>query len=110
MLRSVHLLTDQLRLGAVRVCTLKNGRSFQEQITVWEPGHLFCYKPDVDAAGFPFKEAEACWKVEPNAGGSRLSYRLRYEPKSLAKDLLNYPLLQTYGVYQIRKMLRSYDA
>jgi len=110
MLRSVHLLSDRLNVGAIRVCTLKKGRSFHEQITVWEPGHRYCYKPDVEAAGFPFKEAEACWKVETNAGGSRLTYRLQYKPKSFAKDLLNYPLLRTYGVWQIRKMLRSYDA
>lgn len=109
MLSSVHLLSDRLDVGSMRVCTLKSGRSFHEQITVWEPGHRYCYKPDVEAAGFPFKEAEACWTVEPNAEGSRLGYRLRYQPKSIAKDLLNYPLLRTYGVWQIRKMLRSYE-
>ena len=109
MLSSVRLLTDRLRVGAMRVCTLKSGRSFQEEITVWEPGHRYCYKPDVEAAGFPFKEAEACWTVEPSSGGSRLSYRLQYEPRSFTKDMLNYPLLRTYGVWQIRKMLRSYS-
>jgi ribosome-associated toxin RatA of RatAB toxin-antitoxin module len=110
MLTSVHLLSENLHVGAVRVCTLKSGRSFHEQITVWEPGHRYCYKPDVEAAGFPFKEAEACWTVEAKTGGSTLSYRLQYEPKSRGKDLLNYPLLRTYGVWQIRKMLQSYDA
>lgn len=109
MLSSVHLLSHRLDVGSLRVCTLKSGRSFHEQITVWEPGHRYCYKPDVEAAGFPFKEAEACWTVEPNAEGSRLGYRLQYQPKSIAKDLLNYPLLRTYGVWQIRKMLRSYE-
>lgn len=109
MLSSVHLLSHRLDVGSLRVCTLKSGRSFHEQITVWEPGHRYCYKPDVEAAGFPFKEAEACWTVEPNAEGSRLGYRLQYQPKSIAKDLLNYPLLRTYGVWKIRKMLRSYE-
>jgi hypothetical protein len=108
MLSSVRLLTDQLHVGAKRICTLKSGRSFHEAITVWEPGHRYCYKPDVEAAGFPFREAEACWTVEPSYRGSRLSYRLQYEPRSFAKDMLNYPLLRTYGVWQIRKMLRSY--
>src|SRR6516165_3896943 len=104
MLSSVRLVSDRLQVGAVRVCTLKSGRSFQEEITAWEPGHRYCYKPNVEAAGFPFKEAEACWTIEPISGGSRLSYRLQYKPKSFAKDLLNYPLLRTYGVWQIRKM------
>src|SRR5215468_4673114 len=88
MLSSVHVLSDSLRVGAMRVCTLKSGRSFQEEITVWDPGHRYCYKPGVEAAGFPFKDAEACWTIEPESGGSRLSYRLQYTPKSLAKDLL----------------------
>ena len=109
MLSSVHLVSNRLHVGAMRLCTLKSGRSFNEQITVWEPGHRYCYKPDVEAAGFPFKEAEACWTVEPNDGGSRLGYRLQYEPKSIAKDLLNYLLLRTYGIWQIRKILHSYE-
>jgi hypothetical protein len=33
---------------------------------------------------------------------------LYYEPKSQLRDLINYPLLRTYGVWQIRKMLKSY--
>lgn len=110
MLSSVHLLSDSLHVGSLRVCTLKNGRTFHEQITVWEPGRRYCYKPDVREAGFPFNEAEACWTVEARPGGSMLTYRLKYEPKSVAKDLINYPLLRTFGVWQIRKMLRSYDA
>src|SRR5215467_7195797 len=68
MLRSVHLLSDRLEVGAIRVCTLKNGRSFHEQITVWEPGHRYCYKPDVEAAGFPFKEAELAGRLSPMLG------------------------------------------
>src|SRR5215472_6754469 len=97
MLSSVRLLSERLQVGAVRVCTLKSGRSFQEEITAWEPGHRYCYKPDVEAAGFPFEEAEACWTVEPISYGSRLSYSLRYRPKSFTKDLLNYPLLRLHS-------------
>src|SRR5262249_61580515 len=56
MLRSVHLLSDRLDVGAIRVCTLKNGRSFHEQITVWETGHRYCYKPHVEEAGPSFPD------------------------------------------------------
>jgi hypothetical protein len=96
-------------VGTVRQCTLRGGKSFHERITVWEEGHRYCYQPDPTEAPFPFRWAEACWSVQATGDGSRLSYRLQYEPRSLLKDLINYPLLRTYGVIQIKKMLRSYE-
>ena len=38
MLKSVHSLSKNLHVGAVRRWTSKSGRAFHEQITVWEPG------------------------------------------------------------------------
>jgi ribosome-associated toxin RatA of RatAB toxin-antitoxin module len=110
MLREVKILEAKAGgLGTVRECTLANGRSFHEEITVWEEGHRYCYKPNTNEAPFPFSWAEACWSIETSAGGSQLTYRLQYEPRSRLRDLVTYPLLRTYGVWQIEKMLRSYD-
>lgn len=92
----------------VRECTLSSGKSFTEKITAWEEGRLYCYTPDVSRAPFPFRWAEACWRIEAHGAGARLTYRLQYKPKSRLRDLINYPLLRTYGVWQIRKMLKSY--
>jgi ribosome-associated toxin RatA of RatAB toxin-antitoxin module len=97
-------------VGTIRQCTLRSGKTFTERITAWEEGRLYCYAPDTSQARFPFRWAEACWSVEAHGDGSRLTYRLQYVPKSLAADMVNYPLLKTYGVWQIKKMLRSYDA
>ncbi len=96
-------------MGTTRRCTLRNGKSFTEQITAWEEGRLYCYSPDMSQAPFPFRYAEACWSVEPYQDGSLLTYRLAYEPKSEVGDLFFYPMLRTYGVWQIRKMLKSYE-
>jgi len=96
-------------VGTVRQCKLRSGKSFHERITVWEEGRRYCYQPDPAEAPFPFRWAEACWSVHPTGNGSRLSYRLQYEPRSSVKDRINYPLLKTYGVMQIKKMLRSYE-
>lgn len=96
-------------VGTIRQCTLRSGKSFTEVITVWEEGRLYCYTPDVSEAPFPFRWAEACWQIDGREGGARLTYRLQYEPKSRLRDLINYPLLKTYGVWQIKKMLMSYS-
>jgi len=110
ILRDVKVIDLKERgVGTVRHCTLRNGRSFHEKITAWEEGCRYCYEPDVEEARFPFKWAEACWNIERFGARSRLTYRLRYEPLSPVKDLINYALLRTYGVWQIKKMLRSYD-
>lgn len=69
----------------------------------------YCYQPNPDEDPFPFQWAEACWSIASSGIGSKLTYRLQYEPRSRARDLINYPLLRTYGVWQIRKMLKSYD-
>jgi len=97
-------------VGTVRRCTLRSGKSFHERITVWEQERRYCYEPDPSEAPFPFRWVEACWSIESSGAGSRLTYRLQYEPKSVLKDIINYPLLRTYGVIQIKKMLRSYDS
>jgi ribosome-associated toxin RatA of RatAB toxin-antitoxin module len=108
-LRQVKVLTrEQGGVGTIRECTLRSGKSFTEKITAWEEGRLYCYVPDVSQAPFPFTWAQACWQIEVGRGGSRLTYRLQYQPKSQLRDLINYPLLRTYGVWQIRKMLRTY--
>jgi len=96
-------------VGSVRQCTLRNGRFFHEKITIWEEGCRYCYEPNVAEARFPFKWAEACWSIERFGEGSRLTYRLQYEPLSQVKHLINYTFLRTYGSWQIKKMLRSYD-
>jgi ribosome-associated toxin RatA of RatAB toxin-antitoxin module len=110
MLREVRLVnaTEQ-GVGTVRQCTLRNGRAFHEKITAWEEGRRYCYEPNVAEARFPFQWAEACWSVEPMNDGSRLTYRLQYKPASRFKGVINYALLRTYGVWQIKKMLRSYE-
>ncbi len=109
MLREVKVLEAKKGgVGTVRQCTLSSGRSFHEKITVWEEGRRYCYQPSTDEAAFPFKWAEACWSIDHNGEGSRLTYRLQYEPRSRLQDLINYPLLRTYGVWQIKRMLKSY--
>lgn len=108
-LRRVKVLTQkQGGVGTIRECTLTSGRSFTEKITAWEEGRLYCYVPDLSQAPFPFKWAEACWRIEGHETGARLIYHLRCEPKSQLRDLINYPMLRTYGVWQIRKMLKTY--
>ncbi len=110
MLREVRVIEAKAGgVGTVRQCTLSGGKSFHEKVTVWEEGHRYCYQPNTDEAPFPFGWAEACWSIERNGEGSKLTYRLQYKPRSRLRDLINYPLLRTYGVWQIRKMLRSYD-
>jgi len=110
MLRQVEVLEEKEGgVGTIRQCTISSGRSFHEKITVWEEGHRYCYQPNVDEAAFPFIWVEACWSIARNGEGSSLTYRLQYEPRSRLRDLINYSLLRTYGVWQIRKMLRSYD-
>ena len=110
ILRDVKVLeTKEGGVGTVRLCTLSSGRSFHEKITAWEEGRRYCYQPNTEEAPFPFKWAEACWSTERKGEGSRLTYRLQYEPRSRLRDLVNYPLLRTYGVWQIKKMLKSYD-
>ncbi len=110
MLREVRVLDSRSTgVGIIRKCTLTSGKSFHEKVTVWDEGHRYCYQPNTEEAPFPFNWAEACWSVEPSAAGSRLTYRLQYEPRSRLRDLINYPLLRTYGVWQIKKMLRSYE-
>ena len=110
MLREVKVLEAKTEdVGTVRQCTLSGGKSFREKITVWEEGRRYCYQPNMDEAPFPFRWAEACWTIERHGEGSRLKYRLQYEPRSRLRDLINYPLLRTYGVWQIKKMLKSYD-
>ena len=110
MLREVRVLEAKAGgVGTVRQCTLSGGKSFHEKITAWEEGRVYCYQPNSGEAGFPFKWAEACWSIERNGQGSKLTYRLQYEPLSRVRDLINYPLLRTYGVWQIKKMLKSYD-
>ncbi len=96
-------------VGTIRQCELRSGAVFTEEITAWEEGRLYCYSPDTSQARFPFRWAEACWSIEPHPEGASLTYRLQYEPRSRFRDLINYPLLTTYGVWQIRKMLRSYE-
>ena len=96
-------------VGTIRQCTLKSGKSFTEQITRWEEGKVYCYRPDMSGGVFPLKEAEACWSIEPHGSGSRLAYRLNYQPSSRLRGILLYPVLRTYGIYQIKKMLKSYD-
>ena len=109
IVREVKLIDlKESGVGTVRQCTLRNGRSFHEKITTWEEGYRYCYEPNVAEARFPFKWAEACWSIEHYGEGSRLTYRLQYEPLSRVKDLINYTFLRTYGVWQIKKMLRSY--
>jgi len=109
-LREVRVLEQNPEgIGTIRRCTLRNGKSFTERVTAWEAGKLYCYSPDTSRGRWPFRSAEACWSIEPYREGSRLTYRLEYEPRSLLADLINYPVLKTYGVWQIRKMLRSYD-
>jgi hypothetical protein len=110
ILREVKVIDPkESGVGTVRQCTLRNGISFHEKITAWQEGRRYCYEPNVEEARFPFKWAEACWSIERFGEGSRLTYRLQYEPLSQLKDLINYTLLRTYGVWQIKKMLRSYD-
>jgi ribosome-associated toxin RatA of RatAB toxin-antitoxin module len=110
MLREVKVVgAKEGGLGTVRQCTLSGGTSFHEKVTAWEEGRRYCYQPDTDEAPFPFRWAEACWSIEGNAEHSRLTYRLQYEPRSRLRDLINYPLLRTYGVWQIKKMLKTYD-
>ena len=110
MLREVKVLEKKEEgVGMIRQCTVNSGRSFHEKITVWEEGHRYCYQPNVDEAPFPFRWAEACWSITQNREGSSLTYRLQYKPRSRLKDLINYPVLRTYGVWQIKEMLRSFD-
>lgn len=110
MLREVKVLeAKEGGVGTVRECTLRSGKSFREKITVWEQGRRYCYQPNADEAPFPFRWAEACWNIERDGEGSRLTYRLQYYPRSCLRDLIDYPLLRTYGVRQIKKMLKSYD-
>jgi len=110
MLREVKVLEEKKGgVGTIRQCTVGSGRSFHETITAWEEGHRYCYQPNTDEAHFPFRWAEACWSIGHLGQGSSLTYRLQYEPRSHLRDLINYPLLRTYGVWQIKKMLRSYD-
>jgi len=110
ILREVKVLEEKDGgVGTVRQCTLRSGKSFNERITAWEQERRYCYQP-VPSEALPFRWAEACWSIETEGTGSRLTYRLQYEPKSVLKDIVNYPLLRTYGVLQIRKMLRSYDS
>lgn len=109
-LREVRVLEQrQGGVGTVRQCTLHSGKSFTERITVWEEERLYCYTPDASEAPFPFRWAEACWGIEAHGQGSLLTYRLQYIPKSRLSDVLTYPLYRTYGIWQIKKMLRSYD-
>lgn len=110
-LREVSVLERKPEgVGTVRQCTLASGKSFTERITAWKPGRLYCYSPDTSQGRWPFSRAEACWSIEPDGEGSRLTYRLEYEPKSTLKDWVNYSILRTYGIWQIKKMLRSYDS
>lgn len=110
MLREVKVIVAQERgVGTIRQCTFRRGKSFHERITAWEEGRRYCYQPNTEEARFPFTWAEACWSIEPRGRGSKLTYRLQYEPRSRLKDFINYPLIRTYGVWQIKKMLRSYD-
>lgn len=110
ILREVRVLgTQEEGVGTVRQCTLRSGKSFHERITAWEEERRYCYQPNTDSAAFPFSWAEACWSIKHHGDGSLLTYRLQYEPRSRLRDLVNYPLLRTYGVWQIRKMLNSYD-
>lgn len=96
-------------VGTIRQCTLRGGRSFHETITAWEEGRRYCYQPNSAEAGFPFTWAQACWTIENTGEGSKLMYRLQYEPRSRLRDIINYPLLRTYGIWRIKKMLKSYD-
>lgn len=110
MLREVKVVEAKKGgVGTVRQCTLRSGKSFHERVTAWEEGRRYCYEPNTDEAPFPFSWAEACWSIERNGEGSRLTYRLQYEPRSRLRDLINYFLLRTYGVWQIKKMLKTYD-
>jgi len=110
MLREVKVLEAKAGgVGTVRRCTLSRGKFFHEKITAWEEARRYCYQPNTDEAPFPFKWAEACWSIEHNGDGSNLTYRLQHEPRSCLRDLINYPLLRTYGRWQIKKMLKSYD-
>lgn len=109
-LREVRVLeTQEGGVGTTRQCTLSNGKSFTERITAWEDGRLYCYSPDTTQSQLPFRWAEACWSIEPRGEGSRLTYRLQYEPRSRLRDIVNYTVFRTYGVWQIRRMLKSYD-
>ena len=110
MLREVKVVEAKKDgVGTVRQCVLSGGKSFHERVTAWEEGRRYCYQPNTDEAPFPFRWAEACWSIERKGEGSRLTYRLQYEPRSRLRDLINYFLLRTYGVWQIKKMLKTYD-
>src|SRR5215472_16383144 len=110
MLRQVKVVgAKEDGVGTVRKCTLSGGTSFHEKVTAWEEGRRYCYQPNIDEPPFPFRWAEACWSIERNGERSWLTYRLQYEPRSRVRDLINYPLLRTYGVWQIKKMLKTYD-
>lgn len=47
--------------------------------------------------------------IEPLRTGSRLTYRLHYRPTSRWHGLFFFVMMQTIGVRQLRKMLRSYE-
>ena len=96
----------QARFGSVGSA---QGNPFREKITVWEEGRRYCYQPNADEAPFPFRWAEACRNIERDGEASRLTCRLRYQPRSRLADLINYPLLRMHCVRQIKKMLKSQD-
>lgn len=110
MLREVRVLDSKDGgVGTVRQCTLTSGKSFREEITIWEEGHRYCYRPNTSEAPFPSDWAEACWRIERSGGGSRLSYSLQYRPRSRLRGFITHLFLRSVGVRQIKRMLRSYD-
>jgi uncharacterized protein YndB with AHSA1/START domain len=108
-LREVRVVGERREgVGLVRRCTLAQGASFTERVTAWEPGHRYCYAPDLSGAPFPFAKAEACWSLDPTPSGTRLSYRLSYEPRNVLDPRLWTLPMRMALAPRIREMLLSY--
>ncbi len=100
--RSFSVNGKQKGLGARRQCTMYDGNSVQEEVREHDPVARTSKIVVVDHGPFPMKHMEVTISVQPDEGGTRVTYAGKMLPKF---GPMGWMMAKTMMIPQFRKMM-----